>query len=151
MRTLAVSPAALDGYLALSGALARGRLGAKLGEHLALAVAERNACDSCLSAHTYVGTHVARLSEEDVAAARQGRADDARSAAALRFALAVLDGRGEVADAEVAAAREAGLTDAELAEVVAHVALNVLTNFFNKAAGVEIDFPVVRHGEPVAA
>lgn len=48
-------------------------------------------------------------------------------------------------EAKLAAAREAGVSDAELLEVVANVALNVFTNYFNIVAGTEIDFPLVQH------
>lgn len=150
-RTMAVSPPVLEGYLGLSGALAGGRLGAPLGERIALELAETNGCDYCLSAHSYIASNVAKLDDADVAAARQGRSDDARVQAALSFADAVLTTRGAIDDADVDVARDAGLTDAELAEIVAHVALNVFTNYFNKAADVEIDFPIVRHDQAVAA
>jgi uncharacterized peroxidase-related enzyme len=142
MRTLANSPAALEGYLALSGALARGRLGAGLREQVALAVAERNGCDYCLAAHTALGT-MAGLRPDEVEAARDGAARDPKAAAALRFATAVLDGRGEVSAEEFARVREAGFDAGQIAELVAEVALNVLTNYFNKAARVVVDFPRV--------
>lgn len=151
MRTMAVAPAVLEGYLGLAGALAGGRLGGALGERIALEIAEANACAYCLSAHAYLGEHLAKLSDAEIEAARHGRADARRDQAALAFARAVLDARGDVSDADLAAARDAGLGDAELAEVVAHVALNVFTNYFNRAAGVEIDFPVVWPAAPLAA
>lgn len=144
-RVMANSPAALEAYLAFSGALAGGRLAPRIREQLALVVAEANECGYCLSAHSAIGKKVG-LSAEQIAASRQGEASDPKAAGALRFAKAIVDGRGEVTDGDFAAAREAGLDDAEIAEVITHVALNVLTNYFNKAAETEVDFPQVRPG-----
>jgi uncharacterized peroxidase-related enzyme len=140
--TLANAPAALEGYLELSGALARGQFSAKLREQIALAVAQASGCHYCLSAHTAVGK-VAGLSEGAIADARRGSAGEPKAQAALVFAQAVVEKRGQVSDAELEAARRAGLTDAEITEVVAHVALNLLTNYINLVADTEVDFPKV--------
>lgn len=148
MRTLAQSPRVLEGYLALSGALSRGLLPAALQEQIALAIAEANACNYCLSAHSALGRR-AGLTDEQLAASREGRAADAKADAALRFALAVLHHRGAVSDEELAHVRAAGFSDAAIAELIAHVAVNVLTNYFNRAADTEIDFPVVTAAQPV--
>jgi AhpD family alkylhydroperoxidase len=145
---MAQSPRVLEGYLSLSGALSRGLLSPKLQEQIALAVAEANACNYCLSAHTALGRR-AGLSDEQLSTSREGRAADAKANAALRFALAVLERRGGVTDQEFARARDAGFSDAEIAEIIAHVALNVLTNYFNRAAETEIDFPMVTAGQTV--
>jgi uncharacterized peroxidase-related enzyme len=148
MRTMAHSPSVLEGYLALSGALGRGLLPATLQEQIALAVAETNACNYCLSAHTALGRR-AGLSDDQLASSREGRAADAKANAALRFAVAVVQRRGGVTDEEFARVRAAGFSDAEVAEIIAHVALNVLTNYFNRVADTEIDFPNVTAGQPV--
>lgn len=145
-RVVARSPAALQGVLGLAGALARGRLRPRLREQLALAVAQANGCDYCLSAHTALGRGL-RLTEADLARAREGRAADPRDDAALRLAARVVERRGRVSDAELAEARRAGLDDGEVVEIVAHVALNVFTNYFNRAAQTEIDFPLVTAGQ----
>ena len=149
-RVAAQSPAALEGLLNLEGAAARGRLPLRTREAIALAVAEANGCDYCLSAHSLLGQR-AGLSESAIAAARAGTADDARTAAVLGFARAVLAKRGEVSDADLAAARAAGISDGELVETVAHTVLNIFTNYLNNVAHTEIDFPVVRHGHALAA
>ena len=141
-RTMARS-AVLDGWLGLNGALRRGSIGAADGERIALAVAEANECSYCLSAHAYLGANVAKLDADEIARARRFTSSDPKSAALLAFAEAVLRAKGGVDDADVAAAREAGLGDAELGDVVGHVAVNVLTNYFNRAFEVEVDFPVV--------
>lgn len=143
MKLVGHSPAALEGYLSLNGALAKGQLDAGLRERIALAVAEYNRCDYCLSAHDYLGRHVAKLSSEEIAAARGGESADARANAALRFALQVAQQRGQVSDAELAALRSAGFDEASVIEIVATVALNVLTNYLNNVAQTDIDFPHV--------
>ncbi|WIM99042.1 carboxymuconolactone decarboxylase family protein [Actinoplanes oblitus] len=142
-RAMANAPALLDGYLALSGALGRGALKAATRERLALAVAQDNACDYCLSAHSYLAEHAAKLSADDIAAARKGDNDDPKTAALLAFAVKVNATRGDVSADDIDPVRAAGAGDQEIAEVIGHVALNVLTNYFNKAAAVDIDFPVV--------
>jgi uncharacterized peroxidase-related enzyme len=149
-KTMAVSPAVLEGYLGLSDSLEHGELGARLGEQIALAVAEANACGYCLSAHTYLGKNVVKLSDEEIARNRRFDSEDPRVEAGLRFAGAVVETRGGVSDGELDDVRRAGYADAEIAELVAHVALNVLTNYLNRVADVEIDFPVVEP-EPAAA
>ncbi len=148
MRTMAQAPVVLEGYLSLSGALSRGALPAALQEQIALAVAEANACSYCLSAHTALGRR-AGLSDEQLSASREGLAADPRAHAALQFALAVLERQGGVTDQELARVRAAGFSDAEIAEIIAHVALNVLTNYFNRAAETEIDFPMVTAAQAV--
>jgi uncharacterized peroxidase-related enzyme len=146
MRTMAQSPAVLEAYLGLSSALRRGRLPVALHEQIALAVAETNACDYCLSAHTALGRG-AGLSNDELAASREARAADPKAAAALQFARLVVDRRGDIRDDDLARVRAAGYTDGEIAEIIAHVALNVFTNYFNQAALPDIDFPLVTAGE----
>jgi AhpD family alkylhydroperoxidase len=150
MKAMAGS-AVLEGYLGLSSALASGSVRPAIVERIALAVAETNGCSYCLSAHSYVAEHVLKIPADEIKRARTYRSNDATAQAALRFAAAVLRGRGAVSAEEFDAARAAGLTDAELAELVAHVALNVLTNFFNHAFEIDIDFPVVAPGLRAAA
>ncbi len=140
---MANSPALLQGYLDLSGALNGGKLDPATREKIALAVAQDNACSYCLSAHAYPAEHVAKIDPADIAAARKSASTDAKTAAILGLATAVNNGRGDIGGAEFDAVRAAGATDEEIAETIGHVALNVLTNYFNKSAGVEIDFPVV--------
>ena len=143
-RAMANSPALLQGYLDLSAALNRGRLNAANRERIALAVAQGNECSYCLSAHSYLAEHVAHLDADDITAARKATGADVKTAAILAFAAAVNDGRGTVSDQQIDAVRAAEVTDEEMAEIVGHVVLNVLTNFFNKAIEVDIDFPVVQ-------
>ncbi|MFD0902136.1 carboxymuconolactone decarboxylase family protein [Actinomadura sediminis] len=142
---MANSPAVLKGYLEFSGALAGGALSAATRERIALLVAEENGCDYCLSAHTYIGTNIAGLDRDETERNRHAESADPKAAAVLALAAALLRTRGGVADADLKAAHEAGLTDGEITEVVAGVALNVFTNYLNKAADTDIDWPVVRH------
>jgi uncharacterized peroxidase-related enzyme len=140
---MANSPALLKGWLDLSSALSRGVIGAATRERIALAVAQGNGCSYCLSAHSYLAEQVAHLDADDIAAARRAASTDPKTAAILAFAAVVSDGRGTVTTEDLAAARAAGVSDEEIAETIGHVALNVLTNYFNKAAGIAIDFPAV--------
>jgi uncharacterized peroxidase-related enzyme len=146
MRTMAQSPAVLEGYLGFGAALRRGRLSGALQEQIALAIAEANSCDYCLSAHTALGRG-AGLSDAQLAASRDARASDPKAAAALQFARAVVERRGDVRDQDLASVRAAGYDDGDIAEIIAHVALNVFTNYFNRAAHTEIDFPLVTAGQ----
>jgi uncharacterized peroxidase-related enzyme len=146
MRTMAQSPSVLDAYLGFGATLRHGRLPGRLHEQIALAVAETNSCDYCLSAHTALG-HGAGLSTVELAAAREARASDPKAFAALQFARAVVERRGDVRDQDLASVRAAGYTDGEIAEIIAHVALNVFTNYFNRTAHTEIDFPLVTAGQ----
>lgn len=141
-RLVANSPAALEGYLAMSGALAKGSLPAPTRERIALAVAQINGCNYCLSAHSYLGKHGARLSDAEIAANRHGGSLDPKADAAVRFAAKVVRERGQVSDADVQAVRMAGYDDAQIVEIVQHVALNTWTNYLNEVARTEIDLPV---------
>ena len=143
-RLVANSPAALEGYLGLSGALAKGSLPAPTRERIALAVAQINGCGYCLSAHSYLGKNLAKLSDAEIAANRHGGSLDPKADAAVRFAVRVVRARGHVSDADVQAVRLAGYDDAEIVEIVQHVALNTWTNYVNSVAQTEIDFPVAQ-------
>ena len=143
MKLIGNSPAALEGYLSLNGALAKGKLDVSVRERIALAMAEFNGCTYCLSAHTYLGKNVAKLSDADMDAARSAHAADPKTHAALKFALRVASEHGRVDDADVQVLRSAGFDDASIVEIVLNVALNVLTNYINNVARTTVDFPQV--------
>jgi uncharacterized peroxidase-related enzyme len=143
-RVVGNSPAALEGYFGLNGALAKGRLDARTRERIALAVAEINGCGYCLAAHTYLGKNLAKLDDAEIAANRSGTSNDPKADAAVRFAVQVVTARGHVATSDLDAVRAAGYGDAEVIEIVVHVALNTLTNYVNEVAGTDIDFPEAR-------
>jgi uncharacterized peroxidase-related enzyme len=144
MQTMGNSAAALEGYLNLSGALGGGTLGAKTGELIALAVAEANHCDYCLSAHTYIGANLVKVDAETLNLARRGHAADVKTDAILRFAQTLVAKKGLVNDADVQNLKTVGVTEGEIGEIVGHVALNIFTNYFNNTANTDIDFPVVK-------
>ncbi len=146
MRTMAQSPAVLEAYLGIIGALGRGTLPAKLREQIALAVSDANGCGYCLAAHCAVGRMVG-LSEEAILDSRAGASADSKSAAALAFSRTLVDKRGWVSDEELARVRAAGFGDGEVAEIVANVAQSIFSNYFNHVAQTEVDFPPA----PVAA
>lgn len=147
--TVAHSPAALKSMLGAFGALGEGKIGAALGEQIAVAVANYNVCEYCLSAHTVLGKK-AGVSGEAMEAARVGRSNDPRTQAAIRFALKVVENRAHVEDADVKALRDAGFDDEEIVEIIAHVALNLFTNYINVALGVDVDFPAVKPSRSAA-
>jgi uncharacterized peroxidase-related enzyme len=140
MRTLAVSPATLDAYLSFNDRLSHGILSPKLREELALTIAHSNSCEYCLAAHTAIGGMLG-LTPSQLEAAYTADSTDPRIAAALHFAQQVVQNQGHVSDEDVAEVRQAGYGDAEIAEIVGHVALNVLTNYFNTVAQTVVDFP----------
>ena len=140
-RAMVRAPAVLDAYLQMNGALAKGALPAKVREQIALAVAQANQCDYCLAAHSTIGKLVG-LAPEQILAARKAHAADASTDALLAFAKAVVEKRGRVDASDLFAVRTAGFGDDAIAEVVANVALNVFTNYFNQVAGTAIDFPL---------
>jgi uncharacterized peroxidase-related enzyme len=143
-RLVANSPAALEGYVSLSGALGKGVLPAATRERIALAVAEVNGCDYCLSAHTYLGRNVAKLDDAEITANRNGASNDVKADSAVRFAVKVTRLRGHVTGEDFAAVKAAGYSDAQIIEIVQHVALNTWTNYINVVAQTDIDFPVVK-------
>ncbi|MGH8656844.1 MAG: carboxymuconolactone decarboxylase family protein [Gammaproteobacteria bacterium] len=145
MKTMAQSPTVLEAYLSFSGALGGGKLNAKVREQLALVTAAINDCGYCASAHTAIGKTVG-LSEEAILAARDGRASDAKNDAALKFARTIIVNRGEVSNDDLQAVRAAGFAEGEVVEIIANVALNIFTNYFNRIAKTEIDFPKVPIG-----
>lgn len=142
-KAVANSPAALASMWGAFGALGGGKLGSKLGEQIAVAVADRNSCHYCLAAHTRLGKRAGATAEE-MAEAQAGRSSDPRTAAALGFALALVEKRGAVSAEEIAALTEAGFSEEEIVEIVAHVALNLFTNYVNVALDVPVDFPGVK-------
>lgn len=141
-KAVANSPAALKSMWGSFAALGQGSIGAKLGEQIAVAIANRNRCEYCLAAHTLLGQK-AGASAAEMAEAQVGSAADAPTNAALVFALKVVSARGQVSTDDVAALRRAGFNDEHIVEILAHVALNLFTNYINLALEVPVDFPKV--------
>ena len=147
MRTLGNAPAALEAYLGFSGALATGTLDAKVREQIALTVAEANVCEYCLAAHTAIGGMVG-LTADEIGKARGATSSQPKTAAILKLARSIVVNRGNVPDQDLAAARSHGITDGEVVEIVANVALNIFTNYLNHVARTVVDFPAVAPSSP---
>jgi uncharacterized peroxidase-related enzyme len=141
-RLIANSPAALTAFTGFQSALAHA-LDVKTRERIALAVAQVNGCGYCLSAHTYLGLNLAKISPEEIALNRRGASGDAKASVAVGFAAKVARERGHVSDSDIAAVRDAGFTDPQIVEIVALVVQNSFTNYLNEVAKTEIDFPIV--------
>lgn len=142
LKVFANSPAALKAFLGLHEIAGNGALDGQTRERIALALAEKNACEYCVSAHTAIGRK-AGLSNEEIKINRAGGSQDAKADAAVKFARSLADNNGAVTNTELLAVRNAGYSDAEIVEIITHVGLNILTNILGKASKVEIDFPKV--------
>jgi uncharacterized peroxidase-related enzyme len=142
MKTLATGPAALEAYLNFGAILGTGKLDAKFREQIALAVAQANSCEYCLSAHTTIGKMVG-LKPEEIANSREAHSSEAKRDTGLQFVQKLVVQRGVVSDEVVAQVKAAGFTDGDIAEIVANVAVNIFTNYFNHVARTDVDFPRV--------
>ena len=120
---------------------------APMRERIALAVAGFNGCSYCLSAHTYLGKYLAKLDDAEMSANRNGGSNDPAADAAIRFAVKVARERGHVGEDDVRAVKAAGYDNAQVIEIVLHVALNTWTNYINEVAKTDIDFPVISVGQ----
>jgi len=140
--TMAVAPAVLDAYLAMNAALSHSSLDAVLRERISLAVAAANSCDYCLAAHA-AGAKALKIDDAEIEKARAGDSSNPHYAAALKFARAVVEELGMVTDADMAAVKKAGWSDAQTLEITACVAANIFTNYFNHVVGTQVDFPVL--------
>jgi uncharacterized peroxidase-related enzyme len=149
LRTMAVSPALLRAAVEMSKTLAS-TLPGELRERIAIAIAAQNGCGYCLSAHTVAGRSLG-IGDDELTRSRTGESTDPTIAAALAFAREVNATRGGVSDDEVTRVRSAGYGDADIAAIVGHVALNVLSNYFNRVAQPDLDFPQVDPGLARAA
>jgi uncharacterized peroxidase-related enzyme len=142
LKIFANSPAALRAFLGLYGIANEGSLEPQTRERIALAIAQQNSCEYCVSAHTSFG-HNAGLSGDEIAANRTGTSQDAKAALAVKLARSLAENTGEITTTELVEARNAGYTDADIVEIITHVGLNIITNMIGKASRVEIDFPKV--------
>ncbi len=150
MRTMGNSPAVLKGYLAFSGALGESSIGAKMGELIALTVANVNGCNYCNAAHSFIGEKLVGIDLATIHSAREGNAVDTKTQAALSFAKTLVLKKGKVSEADIDLLKNVLFSDGEIAEIVAHTALNIFTNYFNNAMNVTVDFPKVELMETVA-
>lgn len=142
LKVFANSPVALQAFLGLHGVANAGSLSLQTRERIALALAQQNTCEYCLSAHTAIGRK-SGLSGDEIAAARAGSSEDAKAAVAVKLARSLVEHKGDITTAELIEAREAGYSDADIVEIITHVGMNLLTNILGKASRVDIDFPRV--------
>lgn len=142
LKVFANSPVALQAFLGLHGVANAGSLTPQTRERIALALAQQNTCEYCLSAHTAIGRK-AGLTGDEITAARAGSSEDAKAAVAVKLARSLVEHKGDITSAELIEAREAGYTDADIVEIITHVGMNLLTNILGKASRVDIDFPKV--------
>jgi AhpD family alkylhydroperoxidase len=112
-------------------------------ERISIATAEYNRCEYCLSAHVFLGGKFAKIDAAELELARDAESSDPHIAALLNLSDAIARGRGVIDDTVLKEARAAGVTDAEIAEVVANLALNIFTNYFNLVVDTENDYPPV--------
>jgi len=143
MRTMGNSPAVLNGYLSFNAALAEGTIGVKLGELIALTVANINQCAYCNAAHSLIGEKLVHIGINEIDDARHGKSADPQIQAALDFSATLVKKQGMADEADIQALKAAGYNDSGIAEIIAYVGLNIFTNYFNKAAHVTVDFPEV--------
>jgi uncharacterized peroxidase-related enzyme len=149
MRTMANSPAVLQGYLDFSQALSKGNLSAKLREQVALAVSEVNNCQYCLAAHSAIGRSVG-LSDEAIRDSRKAESTDPKEATVLAFARKIVEDRGWVSDEDLTKLRKLGFSQGDIVELIANISLTLFTNYFNYVAETEVDFPTVAASEALA-
>lgn len=142
LRVFANSPSALKAFLGLHTIAGEGALDEATRERIALALAEQNACQYCVSAHSAIGRKTG-LNGDEIEANRAGTSQDAKAAVAVKFAKSLSENTGEVTTSELLEVRNAGYSDAEIVEIITHVGMNLLTNILGKASQVEIDFPKV--------
>lgn len=142
LKVFANSPVALRAFLGLHGVANEGSLDAQTRERIALAVAQQNSCEYCLSAHTAIGRK-AGLNNEEIAANRAGTSQDEKAAVAVKLARSLVEHDGDITTAELLEARAAGYSESDIVEIITHVGMNILTNILGKASRVAIDFPKV--------
>jgi uncharacterized peroxidase-related enzyme len=145
LQVMANSPASLRAYIRADAALVRGQLTPRQREQVALAVAEINGSSYSLSAHYDTGKRLG-LTDHEMQLARNATAVDPKADTMLRFTQAVVLQRGEISDDDFHALRKAGFTDAQIVEIVANIALNIFSNYFNSVARTEVDFPLLQPG-----
>lgn len=136
---MANSPALLEGYLHFRSALGNGVLNAKLKEQIALLTAEENACEYCVSAHIFRGGKIG-LSLDELAGNRHGNSEDIVTHLILQFVKTLLQKRGQVPQEQLDGLHDAGISDEMIGEIIGHVSLNILSNYFNHVAKPELDF-----------
>jgi len=143
-KVMANSPALLKSYLALFSAVSTGSLSAAIRARLAIATAQLNGCEYCLSSHTYIGANITKVGADELDKARSGESDDPHVAALLKLSHTIAENAGDIDESDITEAQRAGVTEEEIGELVANLTLNIMTNYFNVMAHVDNDWPIVR-------
>jgi uncharacterized peroxidase-related enzyme len=143
MRVMGNSPAVLNGYLSFVQALDQGSIGAKMAEQIALTVACKNNAAYCSTAHTFISAKILKLDSNTIILARSGKSSRKKTQAALTFVVQLIEKKGNVSNQDVEELKREGFSDSEITEIIAHTALNILTNFITNASDVTIDFPSI--------
>lgn len=143
-KAMANSPTLLKSYLALFSTLATGSLSAAARARLAIATAQLNGCEYCLSSHTYIGANITKVNADELQNARVGESTDPHMAALLKLSNTIAENAGDIDESDITAARQAGVTEEEIGELIANLALNTMTNYFNIMARVNNEWPVVK-------
>ncbi len=140
-QNMAHSPAALQAFASLSECCEKTSLPPKLRHEIELVMAEANACTYCIAAHSQLAKAMS-FTEQDILQARRGLSKDAKSQAILSFCKAIVEKKGSISDQEVQNLKAQGVSDKELCEILLVINFNMFTNYFNKVANTEVDFPV---------
>src|SRR5690349_1303370 len=148
LQLMANSPAAFRAYILADAALVRGQLTSRQRKQVALAVAEINGSAYSLSAHYDDGKRLG-LTDNEMQLARNGTAADPKAETMLNFTQAVVLQRGDVSDDDFQALVKVGFTNEQIVEIVANIALNIFSNYFNSVVKTELDFPVLQPGADV--
>ena len=141
-KVMANSPAVLDAYVKLNGALSAGAIGSKMAEMIALATAEHNACSYCLSAHSFLGSK-AGLTEQQIADSQIFHSDIEKFDAGLQFTKKILTNPNQISSDDIAPLKKHGFTDGEILEIIANVIRNIFTNYVNIVSNTEVDWDVI--------
>ncbi|MFZ6648972.1 carboxymuconolactone decarboxylase family protein [Undibacterium sp. TJN25] len=141
-KIVANSPVALRAFLGIGIIGKEGSLDAETRERIALALAQKNESEYCISAHTESGKK-AGLSDSEIITARMGSSDNAHAAVAVKFALSLMEKKGDVGALELVEVRSSGYTESDIVEIFLHVGMNFLANMISKASRVELDSPTV--------
>jgi uncharacterized peroxidase-related enzyme len=140
---MAQSAVVLKAYLTFADNLKNGTLDGKTREMIALAVSQYNGCDYCLSAHSFVGSKLLGMTGPELRSARLAASTDVTTQALLTFVSKVVVLRGRLEEGDILSVRDAGYSQGEVVEIIAHIAQTIFTNYFNHIAQTEIDFPPV--------
>ena len=139
MGGLAEAPAALKGYMTLSGILAESSLSPAEQQILLLTTSRQNGCEYCVAAHTGGATR-AGAPKEAIEAIRTGQPiPDPRLQALSKFCATLVEKRGWASEADVNAFLGAGFSKAQVFEVILAIGVKTMSNYANHLIGTPLD------------